>query len=75
MNILKNVFFNILIFRLKTGWSIKTGSMGYGVSTNRNNSNTGLDPEEQATILEVIQRAEQLELREQERVIILFFYF
>lgn len=49
--------------------------MGYGSSTNKNNSHTGLDAEEQATILDVIQRAEQLELRELERVIILLTIF
>lgn len=55
--------------RLRTGWSVKTGSLGYQSSSLPSTStNNALDPDEQAAILEVIHRAEQLELREQERV-------
>lgn len=48
--------------RLKTGWSVKTGSMGFQSSL------PPLGADEQAAILDVIRRAEQLDHLEQERV-------
>lgn len=42
---------------------MKTASLGY-----QNTTNQPLGPDEQAAIVDVIQRAEQLDLTEQERV-------
>lgn len=47
--------------RLRTGWSVKTAAVHQPVQQ-------PLDEEEQAAILDVIKRAEQLEVVEQERV-------
>lgn len=47
--------------RLKSGWSLKTESLGY-----QNTEHIGAD--EQATIISVIKRAEQVDKIEQERV-------
>lgn len=51
--------------KLKTGWSIKTGSLGYQTPST---SRQPLQPDEQEAIIAVIKRAEELELNEQERV-------
>ncbi|XP_044763277.1 rabphilin-3A isoform X2 [Coccinella septempunctata] len=51
--------------KLKTGWSIKTGSLGYQTPST---SNQPLLPEEQEAIVAVIKRAEELDQMEQERV-------
>ncbi|CAH0549373.1 unnamed protein product [Brassicogethes aeneus] len=51
--------------KLKTGWSMKTASFRYPSSTSKSQT---LGQEEQNTILQVIQRAERLDLTEQERV-------
>ncbi|GJQ79793.1 Rph [Trypoxylus dichotomus] len=48
--------------KLKTGWSVKTGSMGYQSTL------PPLGADEQAIILDVIRRAEHLDHLEQERV-------
>lgn len=55
---------NYIIFssRLRTGWSVKTASLGYKSST------SPLREEEQTAIIDVIRRAEQLDLMEQDRV-------
>nr|KAH0807684.1 hypothetical protein GEV33_015107 [Tenebrio molitor] len=50
--------------KLKTGWSVKTASLScHGSSVNQ-----PLGPEEQAAIVDVIKRAEEVDLTEQERV-------
>ncbi|XP_049824347.1 rabphilin-3A isoform X2 [Aethina tumida] len=51
--------------KLRTGWSMKTASLGFRSQTPKNQP---LGPEEQETILQVIQRAERLDHSEQERV-------
>ncbi|KAF5285765.1 hypothetical protein FQR65_LT13044 [Abscondita terminalis] len=48
--------------KLKTGWSVKTSAFGY------KSTPAPLKDDEQNAIVEVIKRAEQLELMEQERV-------
>uniref|UniRef100_A0A1Y1LN07 Rabphilin n=1 Tax=Photinus pyralis TaxID=7054 RepID=A0A1Y1LN07_PHOPY len=48
--------------KLKTGWSVKTSTFGY------KSSPAPLRDDEQTAILEVIRRAEQLDIVEQERV-------
>ncbi|XP_076256001.1 rabphilin isoform X2 [Rhynchophorus ferrugineus] len=52
--------------KLKTGWSVKTGSMSGFSSTP--SLNEPLAEQEQKAIVQVIQRAEKLDLTEQERV-------
>ncbi|CAK9832833.1 Double C2-like domain-containing protein beta [Anthophora retusa] len=63
--------------KLRTGWSVKTGSLdskwgtysnSYSSSTNRCAQSFVLSEEEQQTIIQVIQRAEALDLSEQERI-------
>ncbi|KRT84722.1 hypothetical protein AMK59_1673, partial [Oryctes borbonicus] len=58
----QNYYVYIILSRLKTGWSVKTGSMGYQSTL------PPLGADEQAVILDVIRRAEQLDHLEQERV-------
>ncbi|KAG8238030.1 hypothetical protein J437_LFUL014998 [Ladona fulva] len=50
--------------KLKTGWSVKTQQLQSFGQTKA----VALDESEQATILQVIQRAEALEATEQERI-------
>lgn len=63
--------------KLQTGWSVKTGSLdskwstysnSYSSGTNRCAQSFVLTDEEQQTIIQVIQRAEALNLSEQERI-------
>ncbi|XP_012176762.2 rabphilin-1 [Bombus terrestris] len=63
--------------KLQTGWSVKTGSLdskwgtysnSYSSGTNRCAQSFVLTEEEQQTIIQVIQRAEALNLSEQERI-------
>ncbi|XP_076640120.1 rabphilin-3A [Colletes latitarsis] len=63
--------------KLRTGWSVKTGSLdskwdnysnSYSGGTNRYAQSFVLSEEEQQTIIQVIQRAEALDLSEQERI-------
>nr|XP_012153756.1 PREDICTED: rabphilin-1-like isoform X3 [Megachile rotundata] len=62
--------------KLRTGWSVKTGSLDsswgnpnfYSSGTNRCAQSFVLTEEEQQTIIQVIQRAEALDLSEQERI-------
>ncbi|KAL3272109.1 hypothetical protein HHI36_022571 [Cryptolaemus montrouzieri] len=51
--------------KLKTGWSIKTGSIGYQAPST---SNQPLRPEEQEAIIAVVKKAEDFDLSEQKRV-------
>ncbi|KAG5888086.1 hypothetical protein JTB14_024858 [Gonioctena quinquepunctata] len=51
--------------RLNTGWSVKTASLGYSPKSPKS---TPLAAEEQEKIVNVIQRAEQLDVSEQERI-------
>ncbi|XP_025835633.1 uncharacterized protein LOC108733899 [Agrilus planipennis] len=53
--------------KLKTGWSMKTASLERGPAPQRDNS-LPLREDEQATIIEVIKKAEQIDLLEQERI-------
>lgn len=59
-------------FRLNTGWSMKTAILG--INPNRSKSSP-LDADEQEAICGVIQRAEQLDVNEKERVIILLYFY
>lgn len=52
----------LFVFRLKAGWSVKTASLGYQSSPQT------IGADEQATIVAVIKRAEQIDQIEQERV-------
>ncbi|XP_054003082.1 uncharacterized protein LOC128889457 [Hylaeus anthracinus] len=63
--------------KLHTGWSVKTGSLdskwgnysnSYSGGTSRYAQSFVLSEEEQQTIIQVIQRAEALDLSEQERI-------
>lgn len=49
-------------YRLKAGWSVKTATSGY------QSAPQAIGAEEQATIVAVIKRAEQIDRIEQERV-------
>jgi hypothetical protein len=54
----------VLLYRLKTGWSVKTQQLqSFG-----GRQDSTLNESEQAMIKEVINRAEMLEVTEQERV-------
>ncbi|CAH1164805.1 unnamed protein product [Phaedon cochleariae] len=52
--------------KLNTGWSVKTETLGYNNSKVSKSSSIGA--EEQDAIVQVIQRAEQLDVSEQERI-------
>ncbi|XP_020711680.2 rabphilin-3A isoform X4 [Athalia rosae] len=54
--------------KLRTGWSVKTGSLDYRNDYPSGSSQLSLTEEERCTIIEVIRRAEALDLSEQERV-------
>ncbi|KZC07201.1 Rab effector Noc2 [Dufourea novaeangliae] len=63
--------------KLHTGWSVKTGSLdskwgnycsSYSTGSNRCAQSFVLNEEEQQAIIQVIQRAEALDLSEQERI-------
>ncbi|KAJ8970093.1 hypothetical protein NQ317_012449 [Molorchus minor] len=54
----------LFFYRLHTGWSVKTATLGGGSGTIRTQS---LAEEEQEAIVQVIQRAEKADIAEQER--------
>ncbi|XP_074040221.1 rabphilin isoform X2 [Leptinotarsa decemlineata] len=51
--------------KLNTGWSVKTATLGYNAKSPKTSP---LAAEEQEAIVNVIQRAEQLDVSEQERI-------